>query len=109
MAIYLLPSLVLRGVVRTDVLASLCLGNGKASGRPSGFDPFNRHPVSADAATANPCGRPEQGDRPSPGVTPGAGRSRRFSGSASCLGRRLTSVSATRWMRPVAGVRGCVC
>lgn len=98
MANKLLQSLVLRGVVRLDVLASLYLGTGSAKRPASGFDNSNRHPL--------PNGRPApeaMEDTTSTGVQPGTGRSRRPSVVAACLGR-TTSASAAFGRSRIAAI-----
>ena len=76
MAAIILESLVLSGSVRLDVVAVEALGTSKVNARAPGNRNSMRHPLPTGSLTEPTRVFDQDEDYPSPGITPGAGRSR---------------------------------
>jgi hypothetical protein len=111
MRAFLLPSLVLRGSVRQDVLAvGLRLGSSMAKPQASWIRNSRRHPAPGCRLPDGPQDNAKVVDYATQGVMPGAGRSRCQPGSRVLLSRtaRTTRLTTTRWWPTFGGTTSTV-
>jgi len=106
MATFMLESLVLRGVaVRLGTLGYLRLGRRMEASEqiPGIIDSMQPLPGTRPNQDPNPNGEAPNVVDTTKGASPGAGRSRRHTGSPCCLGTARTT-TATRWWRLSGGL-----
>ena len=84
MAVIILDSLVLRGCVRLDVVAAMALGTSEVNAQAPGSRTSMRHPLPGGDLPEPTRVFDLDGDYPTSGITPGAGRPRRSWSKRAC-------------------------